>query len=98
MERPMFIQTEATPNPLTLKFDPGVPVMASGTAFFTSAEDAGISPLAAALFEIDGVTAVFLGADFITVSKSEDSAWESLKPLLLTTMMDHFVAGLPVMK
>jgi NFU1 iron-sulfur cluster scaffold homolog, mitochondrial len=93
----MFIQTESTPNPLTMKFIPGVPVMASGTAFLTSAEDAAASPLAATLFRIPGVTAVFLGSDFITVTKDEASQWESLKPLLLTSIMDHFVAGRPVM-
>jgi Fe-S cluster biogenesis protein NfuA len=89
----MFIQTEATPNPLTLKFVPGVAVMASGTAFFTSAGDAKTSPLATSLFRNDGVTAVFLGADFITVTKGEDDSWETLKPMLLTTIMDHFVSG-----
>ena len=93
----MFIQTEATPNPLTLKFLPGVDVMNAGTAFFTKSEDAGASPLAQELFHISGVTAVFLGADFITVTKSEGAGWDTLKPLLLTTIMDHFVAGKPVM-
>jgi len=93
----MFIQTEATPNPLTLKFIPGVSVMVSGTAFLTSAEDAKISPLAKELFTIDGVTAVFLGSDFITVTKTESGSWETLKPAILTTIMDHFVAGKPVM-
>lgn len=93
----MFIQTESTPNPSTLKFIPGVPVMQSGTAFFTSAENAKPSPLALALFAIDGVTAVFLGADFITVTKSATGDWASLKPLLLTSIMDHLVAGKPIM-
>jgi Fe-S cluster biogenesis protein NfuA len=93
----MFIQTEATPNPLTLKFSPGVPVMETGTAFLTSTEDAKISPLADALFQIDGVTAVFLGSDFVTVTKTEAQTWETLKPLILTTIMDHFVSGKPVM-
>jgi len=93
----MFIQTEATPNPLTLKFIPGVPVMASGTAFLTSAEDAKISPLAKELFTIDSITAIFLGSDFITVTKAESGSWETLKPAILTTIMDHFVAGKPVM-
>jgi len=80
----MFIQTEATPNPLTLKFSPGVTVMPSGTAFLTSAEDAKMSPLAEELFGIDGVTAVFLGSDFITATKSEEASWEVLKPVLLS--------------
>ncbi len=89
----MFIQTETTPNPLTLKFIPGVPVMEGGTAFYTDAGAAAHSPLAVALFEISGVRAVFLGADFVTVTRAEDSSWESLKPSLLTTIMEHFVAG-----
>jgi Fe-S cluster biogenesis protein NfuA len=93
---PMFIQTEATPNPLTLKFIPGVPVMGSGTAFLTSPTEAKSSPLAEALFSIEGVTAVFLGSDFITVTRQEAESWETLKPLLLTAIMDHFVAGKPV--
>jgi Fe-S cluster biogenesis protein NfuA len=93
----MFIQTEATPNPLTLKFLPDVPVLETGTAFFTNVEDAGISPLALELFAVDGVTAVFLGSDFVTVTKSEDSEWESLKAPLLTTLMDFFVAKKTVM-
>ena len=93
----MFIQTETTPNPLTLKFIPGVGVMAAGTAFLTSAEDAKASPLAEALFRIEGVTAVFLGSDFVTVTKAEENTWDILKPMLLTAIMDHFVAGKPVM-
>ena len=93
----MFIQTEATPNPLTLKFSPGVTVMSSGTAFLTSGEDAKISPLADALFAIDGISAVFLGNDFITVTKTDTGTWDTLKPAILTTIMDHFVAGKPVM-
>ncbi len=92
----MFIQTESTPNPLTLKFIPGVPVMQSGTLFVTKSEDAKNSPLAETLFRIAGVTAVFLGSDFITVTKHADESWETLKPLLLTSIMDHFVAGKPV--
>jgi Fe-S cluster biogenesis protein NfuA len=93
----MFIQTEATPNPLTLKFIPDVTVMGSGTAFFTNAEDATISPLAVELFAIEGVTAVFLGGDFITVTKDEASDWSILKAPLLTSIMDFFVAKKPVM-
>jgi len=92
----MFIQTEATPNPLTLKFNPGVPVMESGTLFLTSAEEAKTSPLAQELFRTEGVTAVFLGSDFITVTKNKAQEWETLKPLLLSAIMDHFVAGKPV--
>jgi Fe-S cluster biogenesis protein NfuA len=93
----MFIQTELTPNPLTLKFNPGMQVMPTGTLFLTSKEEAqASSPLAAALFAVEGVTAVFLGADFITVTRSESATWDVLKPLLLTSIMDHFVAGRPV--
>lgn len=92
----MFIQTESTPNPLTLKFIPGVAVMPRDTAFYTSRERAAESPLAQALFLTPGVAAVFLGADFISVTRSEDTPWEVLKPVLLTTIMDHFVAGRPV--
>lgn len=94
----MFIQTEATPNPLTLKFIPGVDVLGSGTAFYTSAADAKESPLAQALFRVDGVTAVFLGADFVTVTRQPDFSWELLKPMLLTGIMDHFVSGKPVIQ
>jgi len=93
----MFIQTETTPNPLTLKFVPGVEVMKTGTAFLTSHEDAKQSPLAHALFHIDGVTAVFFGSDFITVTTDNADNWPALKPLLLAAIMDHFVAGKPVM-
>jgi Fe-S cluster biogenesis protein NfuA len=93
----MFIQTEATPNPLTLKFVPGVDVLGSGTAFFTSSAEAKQSPLALELFANEGVTAIFLGSDFITVTRSPDFSWDVLKPMLLTAMMDHFVAGKSVM-
>ena len=93
----MFIQTEATPNPQTLKFLPNTQVLATGTAFFTSAEDAGISPLASELFKIDGVSAVFLGSDFITVTKADDFDWSLLKAPILTLIMDFFVAKRPVM-
>ncbi len=92
----MFIQTEQTPNPLTLKFIPGVPVMPSGTLFLTSGKDTQNSPLALELFRIDGVTAVFLGSDFITITRNQANDWETLKPALLTAIMDHFVAGKPV--
>ncbi|MDE3017286.1 MAG: NifU family protein [Pseudomonadota bacterium] len=94
----MFVQSETTPNPLTLKFIPGVPVLGNGTAFFTSAEAAAPSPLAESLFKISGITAIFLGLDFITVTKEEDIAWDSLKPLIFNCIMDHFVAGKPVMR
>lgn len=92
----MFIQTEETPNPATLKFIPGREVMgAAPPADFPNAESAKASPLAEALFKIPQVSSVFLGSDFITVTKSEDD-WQQLKPILLTTLMDFFLTGLPV--
>ncbi|MGO1119439.1 NifU family protein [Rhodovibrionaceae bacterium A322] len=93
----MFIQTEQTPNPATLKFLPGREVMTQGTASFAAAEDSARSPLAQRLFEVDGVTGVFLGSDFISVSKDSDQEWYLLKPAVLGVIMEHFVAGRPVM-
>ena len=93
----MFIQTEQTPNPATLKFLPGCPVMASGTANFTSEEAARISPLAERLFSLPEVTGVFLGADFVTVMKGEEGDWYRLKPAILAVIMEHFTAGRPVL-
>jgi Fe-S cluster biogenesis protein NfuA len=92
----MFIQTEPTPNPATLKFLPGRAVMESGTANFTEAGAAERSPLAQALFALDGVTGVYLGADFITVSKEAELDWMQLKPAVLGAIMEHFTAGRPV--
>ncbi|MBM3569791.1 MAG: NifU family protein [Alphaproteobacteria bacterium] len=92
----MFIQTESTPNPATLKFIPGVDVMAKGTADFRSLADAKRSPLAERLFGISGVGGVFLGADFVTVTKTEGE-WHHLKPAILGAIMEHFTAGKPVM-
>lgn len=92
----MFIQTEQTPNPATLKFLPGQAVMGDGTADFTSPEDARRSPLAERLFGVEGVTGVFLGSDFVTVTKSEDKEWYLLKPAILGVVMEHFVAKRPV--
>jgi Fe-S cluster biogenesis protein NfuA len=93
----MFIQTEATPNPATLKFLPGKIVIPEGTEDFPSAENAGErSPLAARLFEIPGVTGVFFGHDFVTVTK-DGPEWQHLKPAVLGTIMEHFMAGHPVM-
>jgi Fe-S cluster biogenesis protein NfuA len=90
----MFIQTEQTPNPATLKFLPGRSVMGdAGSASFETAEDAQRSPLAEKLFEIDGVTGVFFGQDFISVSKSDAQEWYLLKPAVLGAIMEHFVAG-----
>lgn len=93
----MFIQTEQTPNPATLKFLPGRPVMTSGTANFTTAEAARISPLAERLFALPEVTGVFLGTDFITVTKAGDGDWYQLKPAILAVIMEHFTAGRPVL-
>jgi Fe-S cluster biogenesis protein NfuA len=92
----MFIETEGTPNPATLKFLPGRQVMGDGTADFTTAEDAERSPLAATLFEISGVSRVFLGGDFLAITKSDGVSWGTLKPQVLGVIMDHFVTGKPV--
>jgi Fe-S cluster biogenesis protein NfuA len=92
----MFIQTEATPNPATLKFLPGKVVMENGTAEFRSEEEAlAGSPLAARLFSIPGVTGVYFGYDFITVSK-ESQEWQHLKPAILGAIMEHYLSGDPV--
>ena len=93
----MFIQTEQTPNPATLKFLPGRTVMETGTANFTDpASAAARSPLAERLFTLAEVSGIFLGSDFITVTKSGDSDWFQLKPAVLASIMEHFTAGLPV--
>lgn len=88
----MFIQTETTPNPATLKFVPGPVVMETGTANFVDRDSAGRSPLATRLFEIDGVTGVFFGADFVTVSKGAVE-WTDIKPAVLGAITDHFSSG-----
>ncbi len=92
----MFIQTEATPNPATMKFLPGKVVMDNGTADFLDADSAAVSPLATALFTIPGVTAVFFGYDFVTVTK-DGPEWQHLKPAVLGAIMEHFMSGVPVM-
>ncbi|MDF1774878.1 MAG: NifU family protein [Rhizobiaceae bacterium] len=93
----MFIQTEATPNPATLKFLPGKVVYEAGSADFRNAESAvEASPLAARLFEVPGVTGVFYGYDFITVTK-DGAEWQHLKPAILGTIMEHFMSGEPLM-
>jgi Fe-S cluster biogenesis protein NfuA len=94
----MFIQTEPTPNPATLKFLPGTDVMPNGTADFDSAEAAARSPLARRLFAIEGVAGVFLAADFISVAKSDDAEWQVLKPEVLVAIMEHFSSGQPVIE
>ncbi len=92
----MFIQTEATPNPATLKFLPGCSVMETGTANFTATDEAARSPLAQRLFEVNGVVGVFLGSDFITATKNADGDWDALKPQILSLIMEHFTSGAPV--
>ncbi|GGF53631.1 iron transporter [Terasakiella brassicae] len=89
----MFIQTEATPNPSTLKFIPEQTVMAQGTANFNDKDAAARSPLAQRLFGVDGVDSIFLGSDFITVTKQEDKDWQVLKPMILEALMNHFSSG-----
>jgi len=93
----MFIQTEATPNPATLKFLPGQMVMQSGSADFPAADQAEASPLAARIFMVDGVVGVFLGPDFVSVSKSDMVDWAHIKPAILGAIMEHFQSGEPVM-
>ena len=92
----MFIQTEQTPNPATLKFLPGRAVMETGTAHFAAADECGRSPLAVRLFAIPGVTVVFLGADFVSVSKDDQQDWYQLKPAVLGAIMEHFTLGEPI--
>jgi Fe-S cluster biogenesis protein NfuA len=92
----MFIETEGTPNPATLKFLPGRDVMGTGTADFASHEVAARSPLASALFALPGVARVFLGGDFVTVTKTDAQEWQALKPQVLGAIMEHFLAGRPV--
>jgi Fe-S cluster biogenesis protein NfuA len=93
----MFIQTESTPNPATLKFLPGQTVLEMGTADFPSAVGAEVSPLAARIFSVDGVTGVFFGTDFVTVTKNEATEWDHIKPALLGAIMEHFQSGVAVM-
>jgi Fe-S cluster biogenesis protein NfuA len=94
----MFIETEGTPNPATLKFLPGRDVMGLSTADFATAVSATRSPLATALFELPGVARVFLGGDFVTVTKNDELSWQALKPQVLGVIMDHFVSGRPVVE
>src|SRR5260221_1274708 len=93
----MFIQTEETPNPATLKFLPGRSVVLQGTADFDSAVAAERSPLATRLFGTDGVVRVFLGSDFITITKTDSKDWSVLKPTLLGIIMEHFTTNQPVL-
>ena len=93
----MFIQTESTPNPATLKFLPGRTVLQTGTADFPSIKNSEQSPLAKRIFEVEGISGVFFGSDFITVTKNDGIDWEHVKPAILGVIMEHFQSGLPVM-
>jgi Fe-S cluster biogenesis protein NfuA len=92
----MFIETETTPNPATLKFLPGEQVMPAGTREFTSPEAAEASPLAEALFSLGDVTGVFYGRDFVSVSAAEGVDWSALKPQVVAVLLDHFVSQAPL--
>ncbi|MDT1063526.1 NifU family protein [Paracoccus sp. CPCC 101403] len=94
----MFIQTETTPNPATLKFLPGETVLGTGTADFPEAEAAAGSPLARRIFAVPGVAGVFLGSDFVTVTKVDGVVWDHLKPSVLGAIMEHFQSGAPVVE
>ena len=94
----MFIQTEETPNPATLKFLPGREVMSAGTADFPTRDTAARSPLATRLFGVADVAAVFLGADFVAVTKAPEVDWQVLKPAVLGAIMEHFTSGDPVIR
>lgn len=93
----MFIQTESTPNPATLKFLPGQAVLQAGTADFPSLEAAETSPLAKRLFGVEGVVGVFFGPDFVTVTKDDAQDWTYIKPAILGAIMEHYQSGAPVM-
>ena len=94
----MFIQTESTPNPATLKFLPGQAVLDTGTADFPAPEAAGPSPLAQRIFAVRGVTGVFFGTDFVTVTKDDGADWDAVKPQVLGAIMEHYQSGAPVME
>ena len=89
----MFIQTEQTPNPQTLKFLPGKVVMEDGTAFYQNIEESVNSPFAKRLFDVEGVEGVFFGSDFITITKAQSIDWQVMKPLVLGSIMDHYNSG-----
>ena len=93
----MFIQTETTPNPATLKFLPGDIVLDNGTADFPAPDTAAKSPLARRIFAVGGVTGVFLGRDFVTVTKADDQPWDHLKPSILGAIMEHYQSGDPAL-
>jgi NFU1 iron-sulfur cluster scaffold homolog, mitochondrial len=91
----MFIQTQDTPNPQTLKFIPGVQVLSSGTRSYGLEDNRNDAPIVDSIFKIKGIKSVFLAKDFISVTKDEEQDWEYLKPLVLAGIMDHFVSGMP---
>jgi Fe-S cluster biogenesis protein NfuA len=93
----MFIQTEATPNPATLKFLPGRAVLDTGTLDLRDKSEAAQSPLAERLFDINGVSGVFYGSDFIAVTKDGGGEWQQLKPMILGAIMEHFMSGAPLL-
>jgi Fe-S cluster biogenesis protein NfuA len=93
----MFIQTESTPNPRTLKFLPGRDVLGRGSREYASEDAAAGSPLALALFAVDGVERVYLGGDFVAITRHEGVEWPHLKPHVLAAIMDHFTSGRPVL-
>ncbi len=94
----MFIQTESTPNPATLKFLPGKAVMQNGTANFADASESSRSPMATRLFAIEGVAGVFLGSDFVTVTKIAEKDWDVLRPQILGSIMEHYQSGRPMIE
>jgi len=93
----MFIQTESTPNPATMKFLPGVTVLEKGTADFRAGDDLERSPLAERLFRVEGLAGVFLGSDFISITKDESADWAEIKPAVFGILLEHFSAGRPVL-
>lgn len=94
----MFIQTESTPNPATLKFIPGQDVLEVGTADFPTPDAASGSPLATRIFAVSGVNGVFFGLDFVTVTKADEVDWDHVKPAILGAIMEHYQSGEPVME
>ena len=95
---PMLIETESTPNPATLKFLPGRPVMTGGTRDFASPEEAEASPLAEALFDLGDVEGVFFGSDFVSVTAAPGAEWRDLKPDVLSVLLDHFSGDMPLFR
>lgn len=93
----MFIQTQATPNPATIKFIPGQVILESGLKDYQSVEEASSSPLAQRLFGLQGVVGVFLANDFVSVSKADDTDWSMLKPMVMATLMEHLSTGQPIL-